>query len=368
MRHSTFLEVNLRLLQDNLNKIKRLSKAKILPMVKADAYGNGLVPVSKFLVEECEIKRLGCATLGEAIHLFHQCPDLNAELMVFSDTEISNPKVIDAYINYAITPILHQLSDLESVLSNPTLTKLPIALKVDTGMSRLGLSLEELAECAPRLKSRGVNHLLTHLARSTDQLKKDDKTHRQMDEFNKAKKILKDAGVAVKETSISNSGAIEQKFGQDETFVRPGLMLYGPYSVEPRIWEGQQISRFVTKILKTFMVKKGTPVGYGVNVAPDDGFIAVIPIGYADLSISTASGAEVIVNGFKGKIFARVNMDMMFLMFDTSVSGKLKVGDIIEFWNNDNRVICDLAVSMKTIPYQLMCAVTNRIPRIYKVK
>jgi alanine racemase len=368
MRHSTFLEVNLGLLQDNLTKIKKLSKAKILPMVKADAYGNGLIPISKFLVQECELKKLGCATLGEALHVFNQCPDLNVEMMVFSDTEISNPKFSDAYTNFAITPVLHQPADLETVLTNPALSKLPIALKVDTGMNRLGFTMDELAACAPRLKNRGVQHLLTHLARSSDQLKKDDKTHRQMDEFNKAKKILRDAGVAVKETSISNSGAIEQKFGQDETYVRPGLMLYGPYSVEPRIWDGHQISRFETKILKTFLVKKGTPVGYGVNVAPEDGFIAIVPVGYADLSLTTASGAEITVNGFKGKIFARVNMDMMFLMFDTAVSGKLKVGDSIELWNHDNRVIGNLATAMKTIPYQLMCGVTNRIPRIYKVK
>ena len=189
-----------------------------------------------------------------------------------------------------------------------------------------------------------------------------------MDEFNKAKKILRDAGVAMKETSVSNSGAVEQKFGQDETYVRPGLMLYGPYSVAPRIWDGHQISRFETKILKTFLVKKGTPVGYGVNVAPEDGFIVIVPVGYADLSLSTASGADITVNGFKGKIFARVNMDMMFLMFDTAVSAKLKTGDSIELWNHDNRVISDLAASMKTIPYQLMCGITNRIPRIYKVK
>lgn len=368
MRHSTFLEVNLGLLQENLNKIKRLTKAKVIPMVKADAYGNGLIPISKFLVEECEIKRLGCATLGEAIHLFHQCPDLNTEVMVFSDTEISNPKMAEAYLNYAITPVLHQASDLEMILSNSEFAKLPIVLKINTGMNRLGLSLEELAKYAPRLKNRGIKHLLSHFARASDLLKKDDKTHRQMDEFKQAKQILKDAGVAVQETSVSNSGAIEQKFGHEETFVRPGLMLYGPYSVEPRIWDGHQISRFVTKILKTFDIKKGTPVGYGVNVASEDGFIVVIPVGYADLSVTTASGAEITINGHKGKVFARVSMDMTFLMFEPSVAGKLKAGDSIEIWNNDNRVICELAQSMKTIPYHLMCGVTNRIPRIYKVK
>ena len=74
------------------------------------------------------------------------------------------------------------------------------------------------------------------------------------------------------------------------------------------------------------------------------------------------------INGHKAKIFARVNMDMSFLIFDASVAGKLKAGDSIEFWNHDNRTIADLAIQMKTIPYQLMCGVTNRIPRIYKVK
>ena len=87
MRHSTYLEVNLNYLQDNIDKIKLLTSSKILPMVKADAYGNGLVPISRFLVEECEIKRLGCASLGEAIHVLNTCPDLNAEMMVFSDTQ-----------------------------------------------------------------------------------------------------------------------------------------------------------------------------------------------------------------------------------------------------------------------------------------
>ncbi|MBA2404077.1 MAG: alanine racemase [Bdellovibrionales bacterium] len=368
MRYSTFLEVNLGLLQDNLNKIKRLSKARILPMVKADAYGNGLVPVAKFLVEDCEMKTLGCATLGEALHLFNQCPDLNTEVLIFSDSEISNPKVNDAYFNFAITPVLHQANDVETVLSNPSMAKLPVILKVNTGMNRLGLSLEEVAKFAPRLKSRGVKHLMTHFARSSDVLKEGDKTHKQMEEFNKAKQILKEAGVNVQETSVANSGAIEQKFGSNETFIRPGLMLYGPYSVEPRIWDGHQVSRLVSKILNTFMVKKGTPVGYGVNVAPEDGLIVIIPVGYADLSVTTASGAEITINGYKGKIFARVSMDMMFLLFDPSVNGKLKAGDAIEFWNNDNRVIGELSTSMKTIPYHLMCGVTNRIPRIYKVK
>lgn len=368
MRHSTYLEINLRLLQENYSKIQGMTKAKILPMVKADAYGNGLIPVSRFLVEECGVNRLGCATLGEALFLLNQCPNLNAEMMVFSDTEISNPEIAEAYKNYAITPVLHQPSDLEAVLQNPSLRKTPIVIKLNTGMNRLGFTLEELEKISPRLKGRGVKHLMTHFACSYYPLKSGDKTHRQMDEFKKARKILEGAGVEVEETSVANSGAIEQHFGLDETFIRPGLMLYGPPSVEPKIWNGHQISRFVTKIIKTFEIKKGTPVGYGINVAGEDGFMAILPMGYADLSVTTISGAEIMINGHKAKFFARVNMDMCFLFFHPSAAKDFKVGDQVEIWGHDNQVISDLSSQMKTIPYHLMCGVTNRIPRIYKVK
>lgn len=368
MRHSTYLEVNLGFLGENIQKIKQLTSAKLLPMVKADAYGNGLVAVSRFLAQELSLQRLGCASLGEALHLHQECPDLAVEMWVFSDTEIGNSEFNQAYANLPITPVLHQKSDVETVLREPHLSRVPIVLKVNTGMNRLGLSLEELTELAPRLKSRGVKHLMTHFACSYYQLREGDKSYRQLEEFRKAQKILKDAGVEVQETSVSNSGAIEQKFGTNETYVRPGLMMYGPPSVEPQIWKGHQVSKFVTKILKTFPVKKGTPVGYGVNVAGEDGFIALIPVGYADWSITTSSGAELLVNGLKCKIFARVNMDMAFLMFAPDAESKIKTGMNVEIWNHDNRVITAMANQMKTIPYHLMCAVTGRVPRIYKVK
>lgn len=367
MRHSSYLEVNLSLVESNFKKIQSMGKANIIPMVKADAYGNGLVPVSRFLSSELGVKKLGCASLGEAVHLYRECPDLKSEMMIFSDTEITSEEWGHYYQNLPLTPVLHQLADIEYVLQNKNLKHIPIVIKVNTGMNRLGVSLEELEQLAPRLKDRGVQHLMTHFACSYYPLKMGDKTHRQMDEFIKAKKILADHGVEVRETSVSNSGAIEQGFGMNETYVRPGLMLYGPPSVEPIIWDGQQVSRFVTKVLKTFIVKRGTPVGYGINVAPEDGYVAIIPIGYADLSVTTLSGAEILVNGVKGKIFARVNMDMSFIFFNLSHKDKIKSGDQIEIWNHDNKLIADLANQMKTIPYHLMCAVTHRIPRIYKV-
>lgn len=370
MRHSTYVEINLGHMAGNMDLIQELApKAKILPMVKSDAYGNGLIPVSQFLVRDCGVKILGCATLGEALRLVNESPDLNSTILIFSDTEIQNEKAREAYLRFNIIPVLHQKSDLETILKLPELKDIPLHLKVNTGMNRLGLSEDDLIEYLPLIKNRGVTHFMTHFARSSEILKADDKVHKQYQEFLRLKSLLTNAGVEVKETSVSNSGAIEQQFGINETYVRPGLMLYGPPSVsDPVLWKGKQCSKWVTKVLSSFSVKKGTPIGYGVNVADKDSFMIILPVGYGDGILTYYSGSRLRINGFEGKIFGRINMDMTFIQFDSSVEGKIKNNDIVEIWNHDNRAISDLAAQAKTHAYQVMCAVSGRIPRIYKVK
>jgi alanine racemase len=368
MRLTSYLEVRLDYLAQNLEKIKLLARgAQVIPMVKANAYGNGALPVSQFLVEELKQSTLGVAALGEALEIVRKHPSLETEILVFSDSEIHSEQGRDIYANHRITPVLHQPSDLEAVLKEKALKDLPLYLKLNTGMNRLGFTLDELVPFIPRLKSRGVKHLMTHFATSYYPLKDGDKTNRQMGEFKRIQKFLSDAGVSIEETSVSNSGAIEQGFGVEESHVRPGLMLYGPPSVEPQTWDGTQVSRFVTKILKTFLVKKGTPVGYGIHVTSEDCLMALIPLGYGDGLMTFASGVMLLVNGVPGKIFGRVNMDMAYIQFDVSASEKIKAEDVVEIWNHDNRVITDLANQMKTHAYQLMCGISSRVPRIYKV-
>lgn len=370
MRHSSFLEVNLGYLGENFNRIQALApKAEILPMVKANAYGNGAVPVSQYLVKECGTKILGTASLGEALQIVQECPDLNAKVVVFSDSEIQSPEIRRNYLNYNIIPVLHQKSDLEAVKNDPDFKKIPLYVKLNTGMNRLGLSMDDLEMYLPFFKQRGIEHLMTHFARSSQIIEAGDKSHKQLEEFQKMKKFLQDAGVEIKSTSLANSGAIENKFAVNETYVRPGLMLYGPPSVtEPILWNGHQISRLVTKVLTSFQVKKGTPVGYGVNVADKDSFMVLVPVGYGDGFITYLSGTKLKVNGIEGKVFGRINMDMTFIQFDPSAENKIKNEDVVELWNHDNKVITDIATQNKTIPYQLMCGISGRIPRIYKVK
>ncbi len=369
MRYHTYLEVNLGHLAGNLALIQRLApQAQVLPMVKADAYGNGMVPVAQFLVRECGVRDLGCATLCEALKLLEECPDLGARVFIFSDSELEDEKLSDAYLNFNFVPVLHNRRDLELVLTHAKFRSLPLVLKLNTGMNRLGLTEADLIATRSRLKSRGVKHLMTHFARASIPVETDDLCWRQQAEFHRLRKVLTDAGVAIEETSISNSGAIEQQLGVDQTFVRPGLALYGPPSVvDPVRWTGKQASRWVTRVLSTFEVKQGTPVGYGMNVADRDSFFAVLPVGYGDGFLTFYSGVQLTLNGLRGRVFGRVNMDMTYIQFEPGQRDQLKVNDVVEIWGHDGRGVTDLAQQANTHAYQVMCAVTNRIPRVYKV-
>ena len=142
-------------------------------------------------------------------------------------------------------------------------------------------------------------------------------------------------------------------------------MLYGPPSFNK---QGEIVSSLVTKILKVFPVKKGTPVGYGTNVTSEDGVIAVLPLGYGDGFPTHASGWKIQHEGFEAKIFGFVNMDMSFLFFPTEALGKIKSGDEVRLWNGDSRVLLSYAEHIKTHAYQALCSVSSRVPRIYRLE
>ena len=153
MRHSSFLEINLGLLKDNFLKIQNYApKTQLIPMVKADAYGNGLIPVSKLLLDECGVGILGCASLGEAHLILNEFPHHENQVWVFSDTEFQNEDIKKFYQDPRLVPVVHQKSDLEWLEKSRELSTLPLVIKVNTGMNRLGLSLEDLEFHLPLLK------------------------------------------------------------------------------------------------------------------------------------------------------------------------------------------------------------------------
>lgn len=369
MRYHTQLKINLSSLERNISKLKKIApKNKILFMIKANAYGHGLGEISQFATNELGIEELGCASLGEAIYLRRNYPHINSKIIVFSDTNFNDESLHELYLDYNIIPVIHMLGDLESFLRNESFKYCPLYLKFDTGMNRLGLNFADIESIVSLVKKSGrqtVDHLMTHFASSYLKLKDNDKTNRQYSEFKNIKKEFLDNAISVTETSVSNSGAIEQEFGLAETHIRPGLMLYGPPSAIGNIgnWNGECISNFQTKILKTMPITKGAPIGYGGHVCGDGGVLAYLPVGYGDGVLTSMTGSEITHKGHVGKIIGRINMDLTCVYFKIGAEKDLIVGDKFSIWTHDANDVSKLAHQSKTIPYQLFCGVTSRVNR-----
>jgi alanine racemase len=369
MRKDSFLHVYLDRLSQNLEKIRTLApKANILPMVKANAYGHGLVPISEYLITEEKMTHLGCATRGEAIKLWQELEDFKGKVWVFSDTDILDSKAARTYLETSTLPVLHRYEHIERVVKDSDFKYLPLVIKLNTGMNRLGVEKDEWEKTADLLKRHGrkeIHHLLTHFSVSFHPLKPQDRTQRQYEEFNEAKKFFQAAGIHVASTSVSNSGAIEQKFGANESMIRPGIMMYGPGSVG-NLWNGECISELKTVVMKKFKAKRGTPIGYGINVLPEDATILVLPIGYGDGLFTFWSGVEFQLKKYKAKVFGRVNMDMAFIQLPVSAYEDFSIGEEISFWGKDWKEIVELGNQMKTHPYQIFCALSDRLSRVYQ--
>lgn len=374
MRNDSIFEINLKLLDYNFSLLKEIApNNEIIFMVKANAYGHGICEIVEYCFTKLGIHLFGCASLGEALYLKQNFPNTELKIIVFSETNIENESLNSNYVNSQIIPVIHSLSQLNFVLKSDTLSGIPLYLKFNTGMNRLGILKEEVTKVKELLiahKRTKIDHLLTHFSQSYFKLKDEDKTHLQYKKFKQIKESFFSSHIEITETSVSNSGAIEQSFGLEESHIRPGLMLYGPKSLgtfkqSETLWHGKSISSLSSKVLKLEAIKKGTPIGYGGHPVHEDGIIAYLPMGYGDGILTYYTGAKIKHNEVIGQIIGRVNMDMVAIFFKKSDLSQIKVNDVIYFWKQDEESIVDFSNQVKTIPYQVYTAITNRVPKVY---
>ena len=234
----------------------------------------------------------------------------------------------------------------------------------------------QVEEVIKKIKHHGrksIYHLMSHFSSASLNMKKSKRNVEQKERFLKLKNDFLAAGIDLERTSLANSGAIEQKAGLEETHIRPGLMIYGPSSlIKPERpyghWKGELISRLETYIIRVFPVDRGTPIGYGATPVSGDGFIAVIALGYGDGFLTRFQGATIPYQGFEGKIVGRVNMDMAQVFFPKEAERVLKAGNIFTVWDHDSDRFLDFSEQTGTIPYELFCQLTSRVPRIYNLR
>ena len=380
MKFRTRLIVNLKNLKDNYTAIKKMSSdSEVLFMVKADGYGHGMVPIVRFAVSSLGIQEFGCATLAEALCLREELSDLEFDIYVFSDTQLTAPGNDEIYSKFRILPVISNLTDLEFLLHSPELKNVPICLKFNTGMNRLGLDPNDTPQIVNTLKKHErfiVHHLISHYANGSFSMITNERNIFQSSRLLEIKKYFSDSGINLERTSQSNSGAIEQKIGfksNGDTHIRPGLMMYGATSLLPEFAEcghyfGKIISRLETYIIRTFEVLAGTPVGYNSPPCPYDGVIAVLAIGYGDGFSTRYSGAHLYHNGFEGVIFGRVNMDMIQVLFPLEALEHLAANEVFTIWGQQEGDLLKFSEETKTIPYEIFCSLLPRIPRVYRLE
>ncbi|MEX0798864.1 MAG: alanine racemase [Bacteriovoracaceae bacterium] len=318
MRFHSKLEVDLSVLQENFQLLRSLAPSnETIFMIKANGYGHGLLEMAQYSHFELGVGAFGVASLGEAIKIRTELPSLEADIYVFSDTGLYDAELRRLYLDYNVVPVIGCFEDLKDFLLDKEFSHVPLILKIDTGMNRLGLGTEELEDAAALLKDfgrRSVHHLMTHFSSSFLKSKPGDRTQKQYENFRQAKSLLQSFGIAVEKTSCSNSGAIEQGIGLEESHIRPGLMLYGPGSLGA--WKGKNISSLKTRVINSFMIKKGAPVGYGGHVCHKDGLLVYLPLGYGDGFLTYYSKLDINVEGRSARVLGRVNMVLCALLFE----------------------------------------------------
>jgi len=349
----------------NLATIRSISKREVIPIVKADAYGHGMLPVAKALVSRGSCHTLAVATLEEAIELRKKIP-YAISIIVLSGYW---PHQAEAFVKYRLVPVIHSLNHLKSLQLRKTLPD--IHLKVDTGMNRLGLRPEEIPVAIEILKKLNIklSGIGTHFAESDKSTSSF--TDEQLKLFEAIQKEL--LGHKLLHTDakvhVANSSAILRGKLGSSVAVRPGLSLFG-ISPNPHLKGSSELIPILTwraRVVSSKLIKKGETVGYGRTYrAKRNEKISIVSIGYADgFPRALSNRGSVLVGGKKVAVRGRVSMDLIAI--DTT-GFEVRDGSPVVLIGSDNRneiSAWDLAQAADTIPYEIFCGISPRVPRIY---
>jgi len=374
----TWAEVSLSTLRQNFRVVQKHVGANvtICAVVKADAYGHGAVECSLALEEE-GAQWFGVTSLDEAIPLREQ--GLKGRILLMTGFWRGEEAEI---VRLGLTPTVWepwQIESLDKAAAQLGVDRHSIHLKVDTGMGRLGAGFDtlqsvcELLADARHLKAEGLS---THLASS--EVLDAPSSEEQLKRFDQARQIVSNAGLTPSLVHVANTSAAISRRESWNNMVRPGLALYGYYlpfqragrEVSGSAWRlpVKPVLTWKTRILAVRQVGANQALGYGgTYVTKGPSRIAVLPVGYADgLNRALSSGGRVIVREHYAPMVGRISMDLT-LADVTGIPG-VDVGDEVILLGVSDGITVDArehAALANTIPYEILCAISKRVPRRY---
>jgi len=363
----TWAEVNLSNIKYNIDKIKECLQegTKILAVVKANAYGHGMLEVSNAI--SSMVDHFGVATVDEAIFLRKNKIKLPILVMsaILADEAAS---VIDYDLTATVFSIdLAKRLDQEAGKRNK---KACIHIKVDTGMGRIGIWHEEFCEFLNNIKDLEdliIEGIYTHFPSAEED---DDFTSKQIDIFNNILMQAESTGLGIPLKHASNSAAIVKFKSAHFNLTRPGLMIYGVYP-DTRLRSIIKLKPALSlksKLTYIKKVKKGRSISYGRTfTASKDTIIGTIPIGYADgYPHALSNKAKVLINGEFVSVIGRICMDQMMVELDTLPNAK--IGDevvLIGTQGSNSIEVEEIASLIDTISYEILCSISPRVSRVF---
>ncbi len=355
MNRSARITLHPHALKNNLQQVRLAAPdSKVLAVIKANAYGHGMLEVAKIL-HNADGYAVACVPEGLELR---GAGTQHPILVLQGHQNLQDLKIAS---EYQLRVVIHDPTQL-SYFDLLGAHKVQIALKIDTGMHRLGISPKDAFSLYYKLK----NHpniapniwLMTHLA-CADELN-NTATMQQLSIFTEATEQINAP------LSIPNSAGILGWQASHSDWVRPGIMLYGssPFAFDKWGRENYNLEAAMTlsaPLISLHQLKKGDPIGYGASYyCSQDMWVGAVACGYADgYPCHAATGAPVRINGIETHTVGRVSMDTLIIKLDNIPA---KVGDTVELWG-ENISVDRVAHHAETISYELLCNAGNNCRR-----
>ncbi len=370
----TWAEISLSAFRHNCKAIMDTlpPDCKFMGVVKANGYGHGAYQAA------CQVEKMGGAYLGvacidEAESLRKQAMKLPILILSYTGGEYIE-RVADLNVTQAVGSL--QAAEEYSKILAPLGKILKVHIKLETGMGRTGFDVKHgnIQQVLEAMKLPGLEFegIFTHFAVS-DEPARENYTARQYHCFTEAvEKIQRESGICFKLRHCANSGAVVNYPEYHLNMVRPGIAFYGVYPAkEHGALELMPVMSLKSRIAAITHHRKGESISYGCTFTTEkDTTLAVLPIGYADGLHRCLSGKlEVSINGRRAKQVGRICMDMC--MIDITDLPDVEVGDVATVFGRDDfsgQVVVSVdeqAEKVDTISYELLCAVSERVPRCY---
>lgn len=347
----------------NLQKVREYApNAKIMAVVKANAYGHGMLRIAHALAEQ--VDGFAVARVDEGVRL--RIAGLKKRIAVLEG--FTCEEELEQLLAHKLDAVVHSFAQLAIFETRTEQEKIAVWLKLDTGMNRLGFNPAEFQDAYQRLLRCPVIkqpiNFMTHLANADD--RQDEMTLKQLTLFNNTLDSLIPRLSSANERSLANSAGILAWQQSIADWVRPGIMLYGisPFAEKTGADLGlKPIMSLHSRLIAVKPIAKGNTVGYGGSwLCEQDTILGVVAIGYADgypryARVST----PVLVNGQRVPLIGRVSMDMITV--DLGPQSTAKPGDAVTLWG-DGLPVEEIALCANTIPYTLVCGVTKRVRQI----